>query len=308
VGIFVHEILVYNSEQSEYGTLSANYFSGNIKIKGFYQQPISPDPESMVVINIPWDIIQTTYIELPPVKNYSEMKKIAELEIRRLMDLNEEINLSCIPTVYGKTLVLFVRKSDYDRYKMSRNISFEPDVAYPNILSELLVTKKFPGYWMYLVLGRMSSGIVVMNNNSIINVRILDFSMEDISKIVKEETGFELFEIERSENEELTKAAKRIVDSISIDVLSQIERELIIATNTTEIEKIDIQMISGIVVVCDFKIMRDIILGFEGNFRGKFSEPVLLFPTKDKNKIGLADLGLIYRGGIEIGKVKSIKW
>ncbi|MGB9613888.1 MAG: hypothetical protein ACPL3B_00070 [Fervidobacterium sp.] len=306
MGIFRYRVLVYNTDQNEYGTVSASYFAGRMKITGIFQQPIIPDPEDIVVVNIPWDIIQTVYVELPPMKNIRERNKIAELEIRRLMDIHDELSVSTIPSLFGKTLVFFVKKSDYVHFKISKNINFEPDVAYPNIFSELLLLRKFPGYWLYLVLGKTLSGIVVMHDQFIINTRIFDFSVDDINSVIKEETGFALDEIETSGNVDLLNTAQRIIESLSSDILARLERELIISINTTEIEKITINQVSGIMIVCDSTLIRNNVISSQGSFEGKFSEPDYILSPQ--NRISLSDLGLLYRGGLEIGKVKSIKW
>lgn len=306
MGIFRHRILVYNFDQSSYSTLAGTYFGGKISINGYSQGSLFPDPEDIVVINLPLDIIQTAFIELPPVKNEKDAKRIVELELRSVADISEEINVGYVRSVQNKVFALYVRKSDYLQYKLSRNIEFEPDVAYPNVFSELVITKKLPGYWMYLVLGRTNSGIVIMNGSNIIGMRIIDFSLEDINRIVKEETGFEILEIERSGNEELIETTRKIIESLFADVVGLIEREIIISINTLEIEKITINQITGIALICDFNILRELILQSQWNFREKVSEAITVLNIP--NKITFADAGLLYRGGLELGKVKSIKW
>lgn len=306
LGIFKHRILVYNFDQSSCSTLVSTYFGGKISVKGFSTGSLFPDPEDIVVMNLPLDIIQTAFIELPPVKSEKDAKRIVELELKSVTDISEDINVGYIKSVQNKVLTLYVRKSDYLQYKLSRNIEFEPDVAYPNIFSELLITKKFPGHWMYLILGRTNSGIVIMNGNSIIGIRIIDFSLEDINRIVKEETGFEVLEIEQSGNEELIETARKIMETLSSDIIGLIERELIIAINTTEIERITINQVTGIALICDFTMLKELILQSQWNFREKVSEAITILNIP--RKLALADAGLLYRGGLELGKVKSIKW
>jgi len=306
LGVFKHRILVYNFDQSSSSTLIGTYFGGKISVKGFFQGVLFPDPEDIVVINLPIDIVQAAFIELPPVKNEKDIKRIVELELKSAADINEDINVGYVKSIQNKVLALYVRKSDYLQYKLSRNIEFEPDVAYPNIFAELVITKKLPGYWMYLVLGRTNSGIVIMNGSNIIGMRIIDFSLEDINRIVKEETGFEILEIERSGNEELIETTRKIIESLFADVVGLIEREIIISINTLEIEKITINQITGIALICDFDILRELILQSQWNFREKVSEAITVLNIP--NKITFADAGLLYRGGLELGKVKSIKW
>jgi hypothetical protein len=179
-------------------------------------------------------------------------------------------------------------------------------VAYPNILAELLIVKKLPGRWVYIVLGEHTSGIVIMNGEHILNVRMIDLSLNEINHIVREETGFEIFEIENSGNEELIGQAKKIVDSITYDILGIIGREVIISINTTEQEKLSIEMIDGISLVCRSSIIKEAILSTESDIKSKLSEAILT--VLPHPQLSLADLGLLYRGGLELGKVKSITW
>lgn len=306
MAIFVQRIVVYNTDDENIVSATGKYFGGRLKLTGVYQNRITPDPEDLVVINIPWDIIQMTYIEIPEVKKYSDMIRLAGLEIRRITDISDKINIGILKSLSGKTLALFTKQTDYLRYKEANNLSFEPDVAYPNLLSELLLIKKLPGRWAYVVLGRKSSGIILMEGEYFINIRIIDLLVEEIEKIVVEETGFTLYEIENSGNEELLNSARKIILSIENDVRTQIERELIITLNTTEFEKFNIQQLSGIVIVCDYKLIKDIFYNETSIFFGKVSEPVFL--TKINKKIPLSMAALLYRGGLEFGKVKSFKW
>ncbi len=306
LGIFKHRILVYNFDTSENSTLIATYFGGRVFVNAFSEGRLYPDPEDVVVINLPIDIIQTAFIELPPVKNEKDTKRIVELELRSNADITDEINVGYVKSVHNKVLALYVKKTDYTQYKLSKNIEFEPDVAYPNIFSELLITKKLPGYWMYLVLGRLNSAIVIMNGDRVIGLRIIDFALEDINRIIKEETGFEMLEIEQSGNEELMESVKKIVESLSADIIGLIERELIISINTTEVEKLSINQITGIALICDFSMVKEIILQSQWNFREKVSEAITLFNIP--KRLTFSDIGLLYRGGLEFGKVKSIRW
>ncbi|MEN3043063.1 MAG: hypothetical protein ABDH59_07210 [Fervidobacterium sp.] len=305
MGIFKHRILVYNLDQPENHILSGSYFGRNIFVKGYSEQRLLPDPEDIVVMNLPFDIIQTAFIELPAVKNEKDMRRIVELELKSIADINDEINVGYVKSIQNKVLALYVKRSDYLQYKLSKNINFEPDVAYPNIFSELIIVKKLPGYWMYLVLGRMNSGVVVMNGDKIIGIRIIDFALEDINKIVKEETGFGISEIERSDNEDLIEAARKIIDTLSPDIVGLLERELIISINTTEIEKITINQIAGLCLICDLKVLKEAILQLQWSFQ-KVTEAITILNIPQR--LTFADAGLLYRGGVELGKVKSIRW
>ncbi|MFN6991263.1 MAG: hypothetical protein ACK4MM_00935 [Fervidobacterium sp.] len=306
MAIFTNRIVVYNTDDENFPSVSAKYFGGRIKLTGVYQSRIKPDPEDLIVVNVPWDIIQMTYTDVPDVKSYKDVVKLAELEVRRLTDINEGINVGVLKCVAGKMLALYTRRSDYLRYKEVNNFDFEPDVAYPNILSELLLIKKLPGIWAYVVLGMKNSGIVLMENDNFVNLRIIELLVEDIDKIIVEETGFSLREVENSGSEDLINSAAKILSSIEDDIRTQIERELIITLNTAEFEKLTIQQLSGIVIVCDYKLIKNVFSNEASIFFGKLSDPV--FVTRLNKKISLSTSALVYRGGMELGKVKSFNW
>jgi hypothetical protein len=301
-------VVTYSLNDGQINTTIAKYHLGKLRVKNYYPQFVLADPEDITVINIPWDIIQMAFLELPPTKKERDRIRAAELEIRRIYNLSEDLIISCIPSAFGKCLVFFLKKSDFFRFLSSYNINinFIPDVAYPNILAELLLVKKLPGRWVYIVFSEHTSGIVIMNGENILNVRMIDLSLNEINHIVKEETGFEIFEIENSGNEELIGQAKKIVDSITYDILGIIGREVIISINTTEQEKLSIEMIDGISLVCRSSIIKEAILSTESDIKSKLSEAILT--VLPHPQLSLADLGLLYRGGLELGKVKSITW
>jgi hypothetical protein len=306
LGIFSYRVVTYSLSDGQINTTIAKYRVGKLKIKNYYPQFVLADPEDITVINIPWDIVQMTFLELPPTKKERDRIRAAELEIRRIYNLSEDLVVSCVPSPFGKCLVFFLKKSDFFRFLSSYNIDFIPDVAYPNILAELLIVKKLPGRWVYVVFGEHTSGIVIMNGEHILNVRMIDLSLNEINHIVKEETGFEIFEIENSGNEELIGQAKKIVDSITYDILGIVGREVIISINTTEQEKLSIEMIDGISLVCRSSIIKEAILSTESDIKSKLSEAILT--VLPHPQLSLSDLGLLYRGGLELGKVKSITW
>ncbi|AMW33231.1 hypothetical protein NA23_08270 [Fervidobacterium islandicum] len=306
MGILSNRVVAYSLNDGQINTAVAKYRGGKLRIKSYYPQFILPDPEDITVVNVPWDIIQMIFLELPPTKKEKDRIRAAELEIRRIYNLSEDLIVSCIPSLFGKCLTFFLKRTDFFRYLSSYNIDFIPDVAYPNILAELLIAKKLPGRWIYIVLSEYSSGIVIMNGENILNVRMIDFSLNEVNHLIKEETGFELFEIENSGNEELIGYAKRIVGSIIYDILAIINREVIITINTTELEKLSVEMVDGISMVCRSTVLKEALLSTDSDFKSKLSEAVFSF--RPHAELTIADLGLLYRGGLELGKVKSITW
>ncbi len=314
LGLFRTRIMAYNIGNENTANHNIEVLSGvlsskKVRVKDYFPQLVQPDPEDLVVINVPWDIIRTNFVELPPMKKEKDRLKLAELEVRRMTGITEDLNIGYIPSVSGKVLVLYSTMADLIKFLNSSNITFEPDVAYPNILSELLLVNKLPGYWAYLVLGKYTSGIVVMKGDTLLNLRIVDFPFEELNHIVQEETGFSIFEIERSGNEDFIESAHKILGTISMDIASEIEREIIITINTTEIEKISIDQLTGITVISDSQVLTDTLISTERNqsiIQDKLSEPIFKLPIK--KSYPLSQIGLLYRGGLELGKVKSIRW
>ncbi|HCL98671.1 MAG TPA: hypothetical protein DHW87_02765, partial [Fervidobacterium sp.] len=86
MGIFRNRIMAYNisnfgAKNNQYVEVLSGLFSRNkIRIKNYFPQIIQPDPEDLVVVNVPWDIIRMAFVELPPIKKEEEKLKLAELE------------------------------------------------------------------------------------------------------------------------------------------------------------------------------------------------------------------------------------
>jgi len=113
LGIFRNRIMAYNisnfgAKNNQYVEVLSGLFSRNkIRIKNYFPQIIQPDPEDLVVVNVPWDIIRMAFVELPPIKKEEEKLKLAELEVRRITGINEDLNVGYIPSAGGKVLVLY---------------------------------------------------------------------------------------------------------------------------------------------------------------------------------------------------------
>ncbi|ODN30086.1 hypothetical protein [Fervidobacterium thailandense] len=286
----------------------ANVRGKNLKITDYGKIMKYPDLEDVVVVNLPWDILRTVFLELPPVPKEQDRLNLAAIEIKRLYDFISDVEVALLPSVGGKQLAIFVEKTDLNRYLSTINIGIEPDVAYPDLFSELLLVQKFPGYWVYFIMGKAVSGTVLMFGDMILNIRIHEMALNTVDRIVLEETGFELCEIEKSENSELIERAEKIVESLIGELITEAEREVIITVNTTDVEKVAIDQIEGVVFLANSKIISNSLLSteYEGFLRRKLTSPSLKIDIpKD---ISLSIAGLLYRGGLEFGKVKSLSW
>lgn len=307
--IFAYNFLSVFDDRKRVDLLVGEKRSSTLKVVGYFEQVIQPDPEDLVVVNVPWEIIRTASIELPPMKNEVDRRKLAEIEIRRLFDIGvEQIEVGILPSFGDRAFALFVETEEFQRFLGSTGLSIEPDVAFPTILSELLVVARLPGYWAYFVLGKTVSGTVLTFNEGVLNLRISEMTGDDIDKIVQDETGFSLLEIETTGNEELLSAARRIVESLAMEIVSAIEREVIITVNTTETIKLTPDQLEGLVVVCDSTLLSEAILNYSVEhevFRRRVSQPVLRFRLR--KRYPHASVGLLYRGGLELGKVKSLR-
>jgi len=109
LGIFLYRVVTYSLNDGQINTTIAKYRVGKLKIKNYYPQFVLADPEDITVINIPWDIVQMTFLELPPTKKERDRIRAAELEIRRIYNLSEDLVVSCVPSAFGKCLVFFLK-------------------------------------------------------------------------------------------------------------------------------------------------------------------------------------------------------
>uniref|UniRef100_A0A7C4CDH1 Pilus assembly protein PilM n=1 Tax=Fervidobacterium thailandense TaxID=1008305 RepID=A0A7C4CDH1_9BACT len=286
----------------------ANVKGKRLKIVDYGRTMKVPDYEDVIVVNLPWDILRTAFLELPLIPRKKDLLNLAAIEIKRIYDFVSDIEVALLPSAAGKQLAIFVEKTDLNRYLSTIGIGVEPDVAYPDLFSELLLIQKYPGYWVYFIMGKSVSGTVLMFGDMILNVRIHELALNSIDRIVLEETGFELCEIERSENSELHKKAQKIVESLVGELMTEAEREVIITVNTTEVEKVALEQIDGVVFVTNSQIISNSLLSseYEMYLRRKLTSPSLRMEIPKNLSLSIA--GLLYRGGLEFGRVKSLSW
>lgn len=286
----------------------ANVKGNSLKIVDYGRTMKVPDYEDVVVVNLPWDILRTAFLELPLIPREKDLLNLAAIEIKRMYDFVSDIEVALLPSAAGKKLAIFVEKNDLNRYLSTIGIGVEPDVAYPDLFSELLLIRKYPGYWVYFIMGKSVSGTVLMFGDMILNVRIHEMALNLIDRIVLEETGFELCEIERSENSELCEKARKIVESLVGELMTEAEREVIITVNTTEVEKVTLEQIDGVVFVTNSQIISNSLLSseYEMYLRRKLTSPSLRIEIPKNLSLSIA--GLLYRGGLEFGRVKSLSW
>ncbi len=294
---------------SEKTSCRALYKSGKVIIKEISNETfIQPDVEDIVIVEIPLEIIRTSVLEPPAVRKEKEIQNFIILELSRMLEINAKIVASHIKTLGNKLYVFYMFEEELKRYLSE--FPAEPDIVYPQFLSQLILLKKLPGTWAHIVLGNEASNISIFENDYILNTRIAELGLKYVFEMIKEETSFSLNEIERSNNVELLEQAEKIIESILPDLVSELEREIFVALNTTTLRKITINDLDGVVVVCDSKKIIRLLRKYsenEGGFNSKLVEPIFIFNNiLDFGDTGL--LGLLYRGGLEFGKVKSIRW
>ncbi len=296
-------------KSTENVSVKATYKGGNLKIKEiFYNQFHQPDIEDIVVIEVPLEILRTTIMEVPPVRKEKEIGNLVFLELSRSLDTNSKIVFSYLRTILNKLYVFYMFEEELNRYLSDYPV--EPDIVYPQFFSELILLRKVQGTWVYVILNSDSSNVSIFENGNLLNTRVSELALKDIFDMLKEETGFNLKDIESSKNIELIEQSEKIIETVLPDLISEIQREIYVALNTTNLKKITINDLDGVIIICKSRIILELLKKYskeEGAFNSKLNEPIFIFNNVlDFDDIGL--LGLVYRGGLEFGKVKSLLW
>ncbi|QTA37632.1 hypothetical protein JYK00_07830 [Thermosipho ferrireducens] len=278
---------------------------------GVLQKEFKQHIEDIIVVNIPWDLLLHVKIETPPITNEKELKKFLKFEISQNISMEtNEFFFDYLPSQGGITHALVIKNSDLTLFLENiyeKNVP-EPDILYPDILRELLPVKKFPGVWIYFILSKEYSGTVIMDSDKFLNIRFSELSLQNVSQIILDETGFTLFEIEESRNEELTSEARKIFTVLMQDLLAEIERDMLVTINTTG-ENFNIDMVEGISIISESSLFYEILrenIDFTTLIREKYMAPDFIIQIKKNTLTGLT--GLLLRGGYELGKVKSLQW
>ncbi|MDK2885770.1 MAG: hypothetical protein PWP54_328 [Thermosipho sp. (in: thermotogales)] len=280
-----------------------------IKEMGEFNSNIKFQDDDLIVVNLPWDLILHLSIEVPGIKKEKELKEFLQIEVSQNLGMEpDELYFDYIKPFTDKINVFVVKKYELNQYL--ENISSvgipEPDILFPDIIKEMLMIKRYVGLNMYFVITSDYSGTLILMDNDLKFLRFSYLTLEYLNRVVYDEFGEGIYNIEKFGDMELKNRVKQFLKPLIVDFISEIEREILISVNSTEGE-ISTDILNGIIIVTDSKLVNNAI---EENYSlgdilsKKFVSPHLIFTVEEYSYLGC--LGLMVRGGNEIGKVKFI--
>ncbi|MBO8160132.1 MAG: hypothetical protein H0Z24_00725 [Thermosipho sp. (in: Bacteria)] len=288
-----------------------NYSFGKVKVKKFgeFDSNIKFEPDDLIVVNLPWDLILHLTIDVPGITKEKELREYLTIEISQNLGIDgDELYFDYVKPFTEKANVFVVKKMDLHLYleKLTSYGIPEPDVIYPDILKEMILLTKFTGLNLYFIISQDYSGTIIMTDNNFDFMRFSYLTLEYINRVTSDEFGMNLYEIEKSDDIELKDRVRQFLKPLTIDLISEIEREALISINSTD-GQVTTEILNGITIVTDSKLINESI---EQNYalgeilKQKYISPHFKFLMDDMTNIGC--MGLLMRGGMEIGKVKFV--
>lgn len=311
INLFGRRIISFDVRNNGLYYSIGNYMFNKVKIKemGEFNSNIKFQDDDLIVVNLPWDLILHLSIEVPGIKKEKELKEFLQIEVSQNLGMEpDELYFDYIKPFTDKINVFVVKKYELNQYL--ENISSvgipEPDILFPDIIKEMLMIKRYVGLNMYFVITSDYSGTLILMDNDLKFLRFSYLTLEYLNRVVYDEFGEGIYNIEKFGDMELKNRVKQFLKPLIVDFISEIEREILISVNSTEGE-ISTDILNGIIIVTDSKLVNNAI---EENYSlgdilsKKFVSPHLIFTVEEYSYLGC--LGLMVRGGNEIGKVKFI--
>jgi len=311
INLFGRRIISFDVRNNGLFYSIGNYMFNKVKIKemGEFNSNIKFQDDDLIVVNLPWDLILHLSIEVPGIKKEKELKEFLQIEVSQNLGMEpDELYFDYIKPFTDKINVFVVKKYELNQYL--ENISSvgipEPDILFPDIIKEMLMIKRYVGLNMYFVITSDYSGTLILMDNDLKFLRFSYLTLEYLNRVVYDEFGEGIYNIEKFGDMELKNRVKQFLKPLIVDFISEIEREILISVNSTEGE-ISTDILNGIIIVTDSKLVNNAI---EENYSlgdilsKKFVSPHLIFTVEEYSYLGC--LGLMVRGGNEIGKVKFI--
>ncbi|MBO8138897.1 MAG: hypothetical protein J7J43_06560 [Thermosipho sp. (in: Bacteria)] len=311
INIFGRRIISFDIRNKNVFYGIGNYMFNKVKIKEMneFNSNLKFQSDDLIVVNLPWDLLLHLSIDVPGITKEKELKEYLQIEVSQNLGMEpEELYFDYVKPFVDKINVFVVKKYELNQY-LDNITSFgipEPDILYPDILKEMLMLKRFVGLNLYFVISNDYSGTMILMDNNLKFMRFSYLNLEYLNRIIHDEFGESIYDIENSNDPELIDRTKQFLKSLIVDFISEIEREILISINSTNGE-VSSDILNGITIITDSKLVNDSI---EENYTlgeilsKKFVGPQLNFSIENYSYLGC--MGLLVRGGNEIGKVKFI--
>jgi len=266
---------------------------------------VKKDLEDIVVANVSMENVLVMNIKVPPTLNKQNAVEYATMEISRNLGILPEQLVVAPLDIRGGEGLFFVSKVDQVKSfvtDLMKKEFPETDVVIPDIVKYLEVFefyfgKRLKGTSVLTVISFLSDyySIVVLENNHYRSLRLLFSMFWDYMDIVVENTGIQPKElIEGTVNVDLS-----FLQPYFGDFLIELDREVKVS-----LDEVNLSRVNQFFYIVDPPIFSPVLSQSLEKFEGVALKQGIV--PSFKPGISLGTLGLMIRGGREIGKVKHL--
>ncbi|PLV58690.1 hypothetical protein [Thermotoga sp. KOL6] len=266
---------------------------------------VEQDLEDIVVANMPMENVLIMKIKVPPTLRKQDVKEYAAVEISRNLGIVPEKLLVAPLDIYEGEGLFFVSKVDQVKSFVDNLMKSgfpETDILIPDVakyleIFEFYFKKRLKGISMLIVISFFNDyySTVILQNDRYRSCRMMFSVFWDFMDIITENTGIQPKEIV----EGMVEISLDFLQPYFGDFLLELDREVKASLDELSLEKAD-----QFFYIVDPPILSQAFSQTLKKFEGVTLKegPVLSI----KPRMSLGGLGLLLRGGREIGKVKHI--
>lgn len=278
------------------------------KLKEFSKK-YAIDIEDMVVYSFPIENILFMNLNVPSRMDRKMVKSYALIEISRNLNLKpEEIVVDVLEIFEGKALLVVSRKEHIIQYvnKLVALGFYEPDILIPDVFKYLEFSSNMIGRKCLIIYNFFEDyySIVFFIDSHVVAIRIVLSNLWDYMEIMRESIGIPPIDLISAKNlNDIPDVEKFFLTNFE-DILIELEREIKV-TSETAISPVNVDEMDRFEFLVDPPILSEVLSKALSN-NPVFSKKTFEVIKPPETIETLGGLGLLIRGGEELGKVKSI--
>jgi len=266
---------------------------------------VEKDLEDIVVANMPMENVLIMKIKVPPSLNKQNTLEYATMEISRNLGIVPEQLIVAPLGIHEGEGLFFVSKVDQVKTFVSELMEAgfpETDVVIPDIVKYLeffdfYFRRRLKGITVLVVASFFNDyySIVVLEDKHYRSCRMVFSIFWDYMDVVAENTGIQPKEL----FEGMVEISLDFLQPYFGDFLLELDREVKITLDEVSLDRVD-QFFYIIDPPVFFQVFMQALQKFEGTVLREGPVPSV------KSGVSMGGLGLLLRGGREIGKVKHL--
>jgi len=267
------------------------------------------DVEDLVIYSFPIENILFMNLNVPPKMDKRMIKNFALIEISRNLNLRpEEIVVDILEIFEGKALLVVSKREHIVQYvnKFVALGFYEPDILIPDVFKYLEFSTNTVGRRCLIIYNFFEDyySILFFIGSYVVAIRIVLSNLWDYMEMMRESIGIPPVDLVSMRNLKDSPEVEKFFLTNFEDILIELEREIRV-TSETAISSVSIDEIDRFEFLVDPPVLSDVLskaLSGSSTFLSKDFE--VIKPPESVETLG--GLGLLLRGGRELGKVKSI--